>query len=199
MDKPLANSLAEARAIVRLARKTHTPLFSASPFRFTAGLQGLRRAPIGPLRGAVTYGNGTNEPHTPDLFYEAIHPLEALYVILGTGCESVSCIRTEESDVVTGIWPGGRTGVLYALRHTWTVGAGALVFGEHGVRSDATFPKEGFRPLTQEIVKFFRTRKSPVPLEETLEILEVLVAANQSHLAGGAPVKLRELAENAGP
>jgi hypothetical protein len=193
MDKPLGNNLAEARAIVRLARATHTPLFSASPYRFTAGLTGLREAPIGPVRGAVTYGNGKNEPHMPDLFYEAIHPLEALFVLLGPGCQSVSCLRTAESDVLTGVWPGGRTGVVYALRDTQGVDAGAMIFGARGVRSNATFPQEGFRPLTQQIVTFFRTRRSPVPLEETLEILAVMTAANESHRRGGLPVALADL------
>jgi len=51
--------------------------------------------------------------------------------------------------------------------------------------------KSGYRPLVLEIVKFFQTRRPPVPNEETLEIFAFMDAAQRSKEAGGRPVRLR--------
>ena len=192
MDKPLAASLDEAVAIVRLAKETHTPFLSASPFRFSAGLKTLREAPIGPIRGAITYGNGASEAHMPPLFFEGIHPVEALFTVLGPGCESVTCIHTPDTEVATGLWSDGRTGVVYGLRTAKTP-VGTTVFGQKGPATDTTYRNEGFGPLTRQIITFFQTRKSPLPPENTLEIIAFMEAADQSRQKQGAPVSVKAL------
>jgi len=48
-----------------------------------------------------------------------------------------------------------------------------------------------YRPLVQEIVKFFQTGKAPVANDETLEMFAFMDAAQKSKEQGGAPVKLR--------
>ena len=192
MDKPLAASLDEAVAIVRLAHETHTPLLSASPFRFSAGLAHLREAPIGRIRGAVSYGNGTSEEHMPPLFFEGIHPVEALFTVLGPGCESVNCLHTADTEVATGLWSGGRTGVVYGLRNGKTP-VGTTVFGQTASLTDTNYRNEGFLPLTRQIITFFQTRKSPLPPENTLEIIAFMEAADQSQQRQGAAVNVQRL------
>ena len=44
-----------------------------------------------------------------------------------------------------------------------------------------------------EICKFFRTGKPPVSLQETLEILTFMEAADESKRQGGAPVSLESV------
>jgi hypothetical protein len=50
---------------------------------------------------------------------------------------------------------------------------------------------DGYRPLVEEIVKFFQTKQPPVPNEESLEVMEFMDAAQRSMAQGGAPVKLQ--------
>ena len=55
-------------------------------------------------------------------------------------------------------------------------------------------PKAGasdYRPLVEQIVKFFQTGKPPVANEETLEIFAFMDAAQHSKEQGGKPVALR--------
>ncbi|MDQ3259027.1 MAG: gfo/Idh/MocA family oxidoreductase, partial [Acidobacteriota bacterium] len=51
----------------------------------------------------------------------------------------------------------------------------------------------GYRDLLVEVMKFFRTGVPPVPIEETLEIMAFMEAADLSKAKGGAPVALKEL------
>ena len=52
-------------------------------------------------------------------------------------------------------------------------------------------------PLVVEIVKFFQTRKSPVPAAETLELFAFMEAADESKRQGGAPVKIKDVIKKA--
>ncbi len=48
-----------------------------------------------------------------------------------------------------------------------------------------------------EIVRFFRTRQSPVSSAETVEIFTFIEAAHQSRARGGVPVRLAEVLADA--
>jgi hypothetical protein len=138
----------------------------------------------------------------PDLFFYGVHTAEALYAVMGRGCESVTRTFTEDTDVTVGIWSGGRIGVLHALRtgplNTSTTGViphQVTVFGTGGSaaqeRDDGTLT---YTALLEEIVRFFQTRIAPVDPEETLELFAFLEAAQRSRERGGVPVLLAELA-----
>jgi hypothetical protein len=45
--------------------------------------------------------------------------------------------------------------------------------------------------MLREVVKFFQTGVSPVPIEETMEIFAFMDAAQRSKEAGGRPMRLR--------
>ena len=47
-----------------------------------------------PLVGAATWGPCSYSPGTPDMFFYGIHGIELLFVLMGTGCESVSRVQT---------------------------------------------------------------------------------------------------------
>ena len=52
-----------------------------------------RRGKIADATGVSTWGPGPFEPHHYlELSWYAIHPVELLYTIMGTGCESVTRI-----------------------------------------------------------------------------------------------------------
>ena len=56
IDKPLAGSVEDAAAIIRLAHETHTPFFSASSMRFSTAMVRLKATNVGTVRGALSYG-----------------------------------------------------------------------------------------------------------------------------------------------
>ncbi|HEX5080420.1 MAG TPA: Gfo/Idh/MocA family oxidoreductase [Blastocatellia bacterium] len=195
IDKPFAAGYADALEIVRLSRESGTPFFSSSSLRFANDLQAMKRdEKLGATLGAFTYGPSPTEPHHPDLFWYGIHAVEMLYTLMGTGCESVTRVHADGADVVTCKWKDGRVGTMRGIRDG-KQDYGAVAFGAKANLSTPTSMKSDYRNLLVEIVKFFQTGATPVPPEETLEIMAFMEAADLSKARGGAPVLLREIIE----
>jgi hypothetical protein len=189
IDKPLASTLEDAREIARLAKEAGVPWFSASSLRF-GGIAALRNSD---LEGATTWGPGPIEPHHHlDLAWYAIHPVEMLFTLMGTGCEEVTRISTPREDVVVGRWKGGRIGTVRALRPYGDYGAVVFRKNAKGQSAESSMKvNDGYAPLVREIVQFFQTGKPPVSNEETLEIFAFLDAAQRSKESGGKPMLVR--------
>lgn len=195
IDKPVAGSLADAIEIYRLARETGTPCFSSSSLRFGPGIHEIRTDPeFGAVLGCDAYGPCSLEPHHPDLFWYGIHGVEALFTIMGTGCESVTRTTTENTEFVTGRWKDGRIGTYRGIRKGQS-GYGAMVFGTKKIGPSG--PYKGYEPLVIEICKFFQSGEVPVTAEETLEIYAFMEAADESKRQGGKPVTLESVLERA--
>jgi len=187
IDKPLAATLEDAREIARLAREAGVPWFSTSSLRFSEIVSSLR---FPDTTGVTTWGPGpTEEHHYLDLSWYAIHPIEVLYALMGTGCQEVTRISTPGADLIVGRWKGDRLGSVRALRPYG--GYGAVVFRSKGEAQSDPKAKAGYGPMLKEIAKFFQTRVPPVPSEETLELFAFMDAAQRSKAAGGQPMRLR--------
>jgi predicted dehydrogenase len=189
IDKPLGGNLAQVLEIAELAKETQTPLFSASSLRYTSGLAKLKTQKIGRMLGAISYGPAHIEPHHPDLYFYGIHSTEALFTLMGPGCISVSRTHTQDSDVVTGVWKDGRTGVVYGFREGKSVYR-VTVFGTKGVYDQED--GKDYSGLITHVITFFRTRVSPVPISETIEIMAFMEAADVSKKLDGKSVSLAE-------
>ena len=125
------------------------------------------------------------------MYWYGIHGVESLYTLMGgVGCQQVTRTHTEGADVIVGTWAGDRIGVFRGLR-SGAKGYGGTAFGEKGIATIGTF--EGYRRLLVPIIEFFRTLKSPVSMEETLEIYAFMEAADESKRLGGVPVKLSSI------
>jgi hypothetical protein len=194
IDKPVAGSLADAVEIFRLAKEYHVPVFSASSLRYYPTVSELKNAKIGELKGAISTGPAHLESHHPDLFWYGIHPTEALFTIMGKGCESVVRTSTADTDVVTGIWSGGRVGTLRGIRNA-AAPYRLTLFGSKSVIAEPL--KGDYTPFLREVMKFFQTGIAPVSPEETLEIYAFMEAADESKREGGCPVKLTDVMKKA--
>ncbi len=196
IDKPIAGSLADALEIFRLAQAHDVPCFSSSSYRYYPSMVALQSADIGEIRGAISYGPCHLEPHHPDLFWYGVHPTEALFTLLGTGCESVTRISTPETDVVSGRWSDGRTGVFYGLR-TKSTPHKAIAFGSKGVAEQGS--GGGYAPLVGKVMDFFQSGQPPVSAAETIEMFAFMAAADASKAAQGKPVSIESIIrENGG-
>jgi hypothetical protein len=156
----------------------------------------LKKIDVGELKGAISYGPCHLEKTHPDLFWYGVHPAEALYTIMGTGCESVVRVTMPDTDVVDGIWSGGRVGSFRGLRG----GASphkVIVFGSKGV-AEQQQGQDDYAPLVEQIMKFFQTGIAPVKPEETLELFAFMEAADESKREGGKPVRLEHVLKKNG-
>jgi hypothetical protein len=192
IDKPMAGSLRDVLEIFRLAKAAGVPVFSSSSLRYGKDTQGVRDGIIGKVTYAETYGPCEVEPHHPDLFWYGVHGVEALFTVMGTGCESVRRGTTPAGKIeALGDWGAGRKGVYREDK-----GFHGLAKGEKGESTAGGF--SGYRPLVVEIVKFFQTGVSPVPPAETIEIFAFMEAADESKAKGGQAVKLQDLIKRNG-
>jgi len=190
IDKPLAGSLRDAVAIAALAREAKVPWFSSSSYRFYDSLTELKKADVGEIKGAISYGPCHLNEHHPDLFWYGVHASEALYAVLGPGCETVTRVATKDTDVVTGVWGDGKVGTFRGLRNASTPHK-VILFGTKSVAEQKG--SGDYAPLVREIMKFFLTGVPPVAPEETLELFAFMEAADESKRRGGAPVRLAEV------
>jgi len=191
IDKPLAGTLAEAIALVELAKKHNVPFFSSSSSRFGAELIALKgNADVGDILGVATWGPCSYQEGTPDFFFYGIHGIEALYTLMGTGCETVSRTKGANNDQVTGIWKDGRIGSYRGIVKG-KADFGAVVYGSKSIGQSTK--AVSYDALCRQIGKFFRSGMPPVSAEETIEIFAFMEAADECLRQGGKPVALSEV------
>jgi Oxidoreductase family, NAD-binding Rossmann fold len=192
IDKPMAGSLGDVIAIFKLANEHHVPVFSASSLRYGKNTQAVRHGAIGKVLSAQTSSPYHVEPSHPDMFWYAVHGVESLFTVMGTGCESVKRGTNSAGElVVTGTWSGDRTGTYVESK-----GYSGHAKGEKGEMDVGAY--DGYAPLVVEAVKFFQTREVPVAAEETIEIFAFMEAADESKRRGGTEVPLKDIYERVG-
>jgi len=195
IDKPMAGSLADVLEIFRLAEENNVPCWSSSSLRYSPGIVEMKKTnSVGDILGCDAYSPCSLEEHHPDLYWYGVHGVEILFTAMGTGCKSVRRVQTPDYEFVVGIWEGGRIGTYRGLRkgkHDY----GATVFGTKSIIQAGKYG--GYEPLVDEIIKFFKTGKIPVPKEETIEIFAFMSAADESKAKDGAAVSIAETIEKA--
>jgi len=185
IDKPLAGTLADCLKIYRLGKRHKVPVFSSSSLRFAKATLAARAGKHGKVLRCETFSPAHLEPHHPDLFWYGIHGVESLFTVMGSGCVSVKRGTTDDGKIeVTGTWKDGRVGIFREGK-----GYGGTAKCEDGEHPVGTY--DGYAPLVEAAVKFFKSGKSPVTARETLEIYAFMQAADESKAANGKEVPLK--------
>lgn len=192
IDKPLAHDYPAACRVATLARQYGTPWFTASALRFqnalTSTLSELQLANEH-ITGCDAWGTLRTGLGHLELAWYGIHGIEALYAVMGTGCQTVTRCRTECGDLTTGLWPGGRLGTFRGLHEgLQPPGFGMTIFGSHTIRS-LHFPAT-YHELLSAILQFFRSGLPPVSNSESSEIFAFMHAAETSSRQSGQAISL---------
>lgn len=190
IDKPTGSKLSEVVAIYRAADHYQVPMFSSSSLRYSTGPQEIRGGKIGDVLGCSTYSPCALEKTHVDLYWYGIHGVEMLFTCMNTGCETVAHTSTEDFELAVGRWKDGRVGTFRGIRKG-TSGYGGLAFGSESISPVGQY--DGYSPLVKEIAKFFRTGKTPIDPQETIEIYAFMQAAFESKQRGGQPVRIAEV------
>jgi len=194
IDKPIAGDLADTIRILDLIKASGVPAFCSSSLRFSKATQAVHNGSVGKVMHAETFSPAHREATHSPLYWYAVHGCEALFTVMGTGCESVSSVLVSDGKFeVTGKWSGGRTGVFTDDQNG--KGYGGKAVGEKGEAPIGAY--DSYDVLLFEIVKMFRTGKVPVSAEETLELYAFMEAAAQSAKQGGAEVTLKSVIDKA--
>ncbi len=194
VDKPFACSLHDGLLMAEIAAKHNAPLFSSSSLRYALEVQQVQEQvnEWGKVVAADAFSPSSTHPRNPGLFHYGIHGVETLFALMGKGCLRVRCIYNDDGEVVVGEWEDGRIGTMRGIRK------GAYAYGFTVVcekQAWATIIDVRFiyRELLKRVVTMFQTRKPPLDISETLQIVAFIEGAGQSAKQNGAPVDLPKL------
>jgi predicted dehydrogenase len=186
IDKPFAVGVGDAEAMADLSRRHNVPLMSCSSLRYAEALTAaLNDKGEGEIIGADAYGPMAIEPTQPGLFWYGIHAVEMLYAALGPGCQHITAATNADHDVITGVWRDGRLGTVRGNRKG-NNGFGALIHRAKGTQyADVkTHPKPTYASLLDRVLPMFRSGKPALDINETVEIVRFIEAANKSRESG---------------
>jgi len=191
IDKPFTCGVRDAKRLAKLAESQGTPLFSSSSLRYAVEVQQLksRTEEVGAVLGADAYSPASFHPRNPGLFNYGIHGVETLYSLMGPGCESVWCVSEDRWETTMGRWRDCRIGTMRGTRqgaHSY----GFTAFCEKGVVQSVIDTRYIYRELLKQIMNMFQTRKPPLTVEETVEIIAFIEASMESANKGSIKVKL---------
>jgi len=189
IDKPLACSVAEAHALLQLARETDAPCYSASSLRFAREIKAMDPDTLGDFAAIDAYGPGELHPLMPGVFFYGVHTVEMVDAIWGPGVAAVSAQHTEPRDILQLRYHDGRHATLRLERN------GCYDFGAtvHGTKDIACFRVDFssvYDRLVEAMTRFFDEGVAPVKLEDIVENVAVMAAANQSIAQGGRWIDL---------
>ena len=192
IDKPLATSVADALAIAQLARQHSVPVMTSSALRYSEPFQAALQAEGEPF-GIDCSGPMAIQPPQPGVFWYGVHTTEMLFTALGPDCLQVQAQTNDDHDVLVGTWRDGRLGTLRGNR----VGSNqfsALLHFTDGIRfvDVASSAKPFYASLLEQITQFFLSGQSPIPLWDSLQIVNFMESANESRITG-RPVPLQDL------
>lgn len=199
-DKPLTNSLKDAKALLKLARQAGVPVVAGSSIPLQACVKGMRQgvAGCGELLAAHLVGPGELDNEYGGLPFYGSHLVELMVELFGTTVQRVHTTVSGDAITATCHYPGDlpvtltfrRRERFYDLPRFWTVAAvgsggswqGELVYDKYeGLPYDNPYVA-----LAKKVVKAFRTGQEPDSEARMLTPVAVLEAIEQSWREGVA-------------
>ncbi len=183
LDKPFADTLANAQQIHALIRARQLKVFSSSSLRFVPEFTAACEQMPKPTFGHV-YGLFGQPPAGSSIVWYCVHTFEMLQRAMGRGAQSVF-VRPDAAGFTAVVqYPENRRGVAELLLGTSIYG-GCLHDKERAFPFVASTAR-CYTHLLEHIAKFFQTGQAPIALEETLEVMALLDAAQRSLHSGQA-------------
>lgn len=187
-DKPLAMTAREAARIARLSKETGTPFMSASSLRFVPDILQLREElpKLGKVHlASATCGN--------DLVYYGIHALSMIYAVLGRGAVSAINVGKPGANIARIRFANDLDVVLtVAERDKMRAGYEINLHGTKAWRHVIPNLDHLYSYLLEAFIDYVITGKESVPIDEEVEVIAALEAAQRS-LELGREVLLSEV------
>ena len=181
LDKPLADTVATGRKIAELINSQNLKVFSASALRFVPQLATACRRIPNPACTTV-YGPLGLAPTGSSIIWYGVHTFEMLQRAMGRGAQRVF-VRQDDAGLIAIIsYAGGRRGIVELNQNVWIYG-GCLRSTEQAAPFVVDTDRM-YSDLLEKITNFFQGVPAPVAMEDTLEIMAMLEAAQHSLVSG---------------
>lgn len=185
VDKPLAVSLDELRQFVEWHRAGHI-LLSTSGMRYAPEMRADFSA-LGDLRWITSFTCKTWERY-------GIHALEAVEPLIGPGFLTATTQGGENGDVVHLTHRSGVRVTLGALHDAYGSFGAVHLYGTKGeLALKLTDTYHAFRGQLVAWIDMLRTGRRPLPFEETVELMAVIIAGIRSREQGGRTIAIADI------
>ena len=181
LDKPLADTTANAKAIIDHAADMKTRFFSSSSLRFVPQLIDACKAVENPTL-VSTFGALGSAMAGSSIVWYGVHAVEMMQRAIGRGAKSVKTDADATGAVVVAHYDDGRRGVVELCSGAWHYGGS--VRGKNAAVSFTADTSRLYSDQLIEIIKFFKGGEPPVAPEDALEVTALLDAAQRSADSG---------------
>jgi predicted dehydrogenase len=185
VDKPFTVSSADANEIFRLADGAKVPVMSCSSLRYAETLTTALESTQDAITGCDVFGPMEIQPTQRGWFWYGIHGIETMQRIMGRGCGEVRVTTNDHADVLCATYADGRVATVRGMRKAHHA------FGTTIHRTKAfefVDLAAGKKPWTvtllESILRSLPNGKSDVAKEDTLEVIRIIEAANESRETG---------------
>ena len=181
LDKPLADTIENGRAICDLAKRKGLRVFSASSLRFVKALGECCDRMPNPMFAAM-YGPVGPAPTGSSIVWYGVHAFEMLQRAMGRGATGVFARKDKAGVVAVVDYEDDRRGIVELTEKGHSFG-GCLR------NSDTALPyvvdmRYAYSEQLREVARFFHGDEPPLSLEDTLEVMAMLDAAERSSQSG---------------
>jgi hypothetical protein len=167
VDKPFAPTLEAARRMFAKAEQFGTPLMSTSALRYETAIKKFLDEQAGKaIHTVLTRGGGRFEEY-------AVHQLEMLVMVLGTGARRVMQCGNPKSPIMMIDYADGRRGSISQLANN-PMGVSVQFGNDQAVSIEGL--QDFFPGFIDSMLGFLDTGVSQVPMEQTLEVVALLEA-----------------------
>lgn len=184
VDKPLACTEADARAIVAAAREHDAPLTSSSAVRWVPDTDTLaaEAASIGAPQVVVTTGPADPDSPYGGIYFYGIHPVDVALRLVPGAIGLVQVDRVADPVVATADVGGVRVTVNLVLPGPdGQVPFHGMVVGRHGLAArQLTLGKSYVEPGLRAFLEMAETRRPPIEYDDLIrpmQFLDAVVAA----------------------
>ncbi|MBU4198429.1 MAG: Gfo/Idh/MocA family oxidoreductase [Verrucomicrobia bacterium] len=181
LDKPLAATLADGKAIIKLMKQHATRVWSGSSIPFCPEITQVK-AQVGEIRIANVFGALGAAPAGDSLVWYGAHTFEMLQRLMGCTPQSIQAIETKTSIVTIVNYGNDRQGLVEAIRNCDNYG-GLIIGKTQGQVKAIPFicnTRYSKRDILCAIKKFFKGGPAPVDMMTTFEGLAMITAARKS-------------------
>ncbi|MGV3662865.1 MAG: Gfo/Idh/MocA family protein [Prosthecobacter sp.] len=188
IDKPMATTIAELRQFVQWHNEGRL-ILSTSGMRYSPemNLSAEQKERLGDLRWITSFTCKTWERY-------GIHALEAVEPLLGPGFLTVQTQGGPGGDVVQITHKGGVRMTLGALHDAYGSFGAVHLYGTKGdlpLKMADTY--RAFRGQPVASIDFLHTGTRPLPFDETVELMAVIIAGIRSREQNGAIIHIADI------
>lgn len=185
VDKPMATTLTELQQFVRWNREGKI-ILSTSGMRYAPEMR-ADFSDLGELRWITSFTCKTWERY-------GIHALEAVSPLLGPGFLTATAGSDQGGDVVHLTHASGVRLTIGALHDAYGSFGAVHLYGTKGDRPlKLADTYSAFRGQLLAFIEMLQSGTRPLPFDETVELMAVIIAGIRSRERGGASVAVREI------